>query len=187
MFVQVRALFLLHVVVGSGMSLGQCARCAAPVRVGGRGRPQQYCSSRCRVAAYRARQLPALMLGMRWTRAVGKRPIMVTGAPASVTDPSTWSEFAEVKSGAGDGFGVMLGDGLGCWDLDNCLTGDRLAPWAAEVLTGCEPLLVERSVSGRGLHVFVAAGEAPGWRRGGIEFYSRARFIRVTLDRYRPA
>lgn len=166
------------------MPLGQCIRCSAPVRIGGRGRPQQYCSARCRVAAHRARQLPALMQGRRWTRAVGKRPVTVAGAPASVTDPSTWAQFAAVKSGAGDGFGVMLGGGLGCYDLDHCIAGDRLAPWAAEVLAGCEPLLVERSVSGDGLHIFVAAAEARGWRRDGIEFYSRARFIRCTLDRY---
>lgn len=88
--------------------------------------------------------------------------------------------FAAVQSGAGDGFGVMLGDGLGCWDLDKCIDGDVLAPWARDVLVGIEaPLFVEVSMSGTGLHVFVESPEGPGRRCGGVEFYSRARFIRL--------
>lgn len=78
----------------------------------------------------------------------------------------------------------MLGDGLGCWDLDHCFDGGRLVPWAAEALASIDsPLWVERSMSGEGLHVFVRAAEAPG-RRGRVEFYSRARFIAVTGDRF---
>jgi primase-polymerase (primpol)-like protein len=80
----------------------------------------------------------------------------------------------------------MLGGGLGCWDLDHCLVDGRLAPWAAEVLAGIDdPIWVERSMGGDGLHVFVRAAEAPGFRRGRVEFYSRARFIAVTGDRFR--
>jgi primase-polymerase (primpol)-like protein len=83
----------------------------------------------------------------------------------------------------GDGFGVMLGDGLGCWDLDHCIEGDVVNDAALAVLGSVEtPLWVERSVSGTGLHVFVKADEAPGRKMPGVEFYSRARFIRVTGD-----
>lgn len=79
----------------------------------------------------------------------------------------------------------MLGGGLACWDLDHCLEGGVLAPWASEVLASIgSPLWVERSMSGTGLHVFVEAPEGPGRRRGGVEFYSRARFIAVTGDRF---
>lgn len=121
-----------------------------------------------------------------WVRAAGKRPVTVSGSPASSTDQKTWSSFTEVvKSTAGDGFGVMLGDGLGCWDLDHCLVGSDLEVWARAVLADIEaPLWVERSVSGTGIHVFVAAPEARGFKRGNVEFYSRQRFIRVTGDRY---
>lgn len=105
------------------------------------------------------------------------------GAPASSTSPVTWSSFSEVQSGAGDGFGVMLGGGLACWDLDDCFEGGRLAIWARKAIEGVDPLFVERSMSGRGLHVFVEAPEGPGRKGGGVEFYSRARFIRVTGDR----
>lgn len=139
------------------------------------------------MAAHRAGRLPVELTGRRaWVRADGKRPIAVEGAPASSTDPSSWSSFAEVRaSRVGDGFGVMLGGGLGCWDLDHCLDSGKLALWAREVLDGiCSPVWVERSVSGTGLHVFVLADEGRGFRRGGVEFYSRHRFIRVTGDRF---
>lgn len=116
---------------------------------------------------------------VRWVRADGKRPIRVNGRPASSTDESTWSTFSEVQSGPGDGFGVMLGGGLGCWDLDDCFSGGVLESWAREILEDADPLYVERSVSGRGLHIFVEAKEGPGSRRGRVEFYARGRFIRA--------
>jgi len=129
-----------------------------------------------------------LIASRRWVRADGKRPITITGAPASSTDPSTWSTYPEVlASSAGDGYGVMLGDGLACWDLDHCLDRGELAPWAREVLASIDsPLWVERSMSGEGLHVFVAGTEERGRRTHGVEYYARARFIRFTGDRFGP-
>lgn len=149
----------------------------------------KYCTTRCRVAGNRRlkRGFPkSLTEGRRWVRAVGKRPVTVDGLPASSTDPGTWASFEAVRaSSAGDGFGVMLGGGLGCYDLDG--VSDDVA--RAFVATVAERVVfVERSVSGRGVHVFVDAVEAAGWRRVidgvSVEFYSRARFIRVTGDRF---
>ena len=161
-----------------------CLWCGAPTKPGKRGPAPKYCSTRHRVAAFRARGLLPAELTDRptWTRRAGKRPVRVDGSPASSTDPATWSPWAHVAAGGvGDGFGIMLGDGLGCWDLDHCFAGDELLPWAAELLASIDhPLWIERSMSGDGLHVFVRAEEAPGWRRGHVEFYSRARFIAVT-------
>lgn len=78
--------------------------------------------------------------------------------------------------------GIMLGDGLACYDLDHCLGTDRL-PGLLELIK--EPVVwSEVSVSGEGLHVFVRS-TAPSYKRGGIEYYSRARFIRMTGRRYR--
>ena len=119
-----------------------------------------------------------------WVRAVGKRPIQPSGRSASTTDPTTWTTFAEVQSGAGDGFGIMLGEGLGCYDFDNADLAD-VARFVRDRVS--EPIVfAERSMSGRGVHVFVLAGARPGWRRVvdglSVEFYSRARFIRVTGD-----
>lgn len=130
--------------------------------------------------------LPAEMTSRAsWVRASGKRPVTVTGRPASSTDRSTWSTFAAVRaSSAGDGFGVMLGGGLGCYDLDHCLEGDVLARWARDVLESIPERVLwsERSVSGDGLHVFVEAPESRGSRRAGVERYTAGRFIRVTGD-----
>ena len=80
----------------------------------------------------------------------------------------------------------MLGRGLACMDLDGCIDErGMLAGWAREAAEAVRsPLWVERSMSGRGLHVFFEAPEARGSRRGGIEVYSRARFIAVTGDRF---
>lgn len=122
-----------------------------------------------------------------WVRADGKRPIRCDGSAASSTNRSTWTSYRDVlASSAGDGFGIMLGDGLGCIDLDHCLNGRTLSPEATDAIAAItEPIVwVERSMSGTGLHVFIRADEAPGWKRGSVERYTRARFIRVTGDRF---
>ena len=78
----------------------------------------------------------------------------------------------------------MLGDGLGCYDLDD-VTDAEARRFAATVP---EPIIyAERSMSGRGAHLFIKAPESPGWRRTidgiSVERYTRARFIRTTLER----
>ena len=168
----------------------KCGVCGREFEWSGRGRRPTACGQRCRKRRSRARVVVPVSEG-RWVRADGKRPITVTGRPASSTDPSTWASFTAVQaSHAGDGFGVMLGGGLACHDLDHALGDGVLKPWAREVLDGIRErvLFAEVSVSGEGLHVFVEAPEGPGRRRsvgdGGHEFYSRARFIRTTLRKF---
>lgn len=166
-----------------------CESCGREfLRKGSRGRVPRFCGQTCRKRASRS---PGLALVRategRWVRAVGKRPVVPSGAPASSTDVSTWSSFADVQVGAGDGFGVMLGSGIGAYDLDGCIDDGVLAPWARDAIENIpEPVLfMERSVSGRGVHVFVEAPEGRGTRRGGIERYTRARFIRCTFDEFK--
>lgn len=118
-------------------------------------------------------------------RADGKRPVQPCGRPASSTDSGTWSSFAEVRSGAGDGFGIILGGGLGCYDLDD-VTDEQVREFVATV---SEPIVfVERSVSGKGAHVFIESPPGWGWQREidgvHVERYSQARFIRVTGVRF---
>jgi len=85
------------------------------------------------------------------------------------------------------GLGFVLGDGIGCWALDHCLVDGKLEPWAADVIAGItDPICIERSQSGEGVHIFVYAEEGPGRKiRDGrnIEFYSVGRYIDVTGDR----
>ncbi|WP_049773347.1 hypothetical protein [Segniliparus rotundus] len=163
-----------------------CASCSArlPDSESARGRPRRFCSPKCRTRAWRERDgLPWELAKLdRWCRRVGKRPYTIDGRPASSADPGTWSSYAAAsRSKFGHGVGVMLGDGLGCWDIDHCLQGGRLAPWARQALSLVgDPVFVERSLSGDGLHVFVRADPAPGWRQGGVEFSSSGHFIAVT-------
>ena len=168
-----------------------CQQCSAHIEIK-HGRRPKFCSGKCRQRAHRERRsqierLKSLSVG-RWVRASGKRPVMVDGSAASSTNPATWASFAEVQSGAGDGFGVVLdGSGLGCYDFDNCFDGGVLKPAVRDFIAGIAyPIVyVERSMSGNGLHVFVEAGKQRGFRRDGVEFYSWGRFIRMTLDSFK--
>lgn len=165
-----------------------CEMCGAVIEVRS-GRVPRFCSGACRQRAYRARakrraRFMELAEG-RWVRARGKRPVTVGGSPASSTDPATWSSHAAVvASRAGDGLGVMLGGGLACLDLDDCFEDGHLASWARTAVESLDGpvLFVERSMSGRGLHVFHESPEGPGSRRGGVELYKKSRFIRTTFD-----
>ena len=117
-----------------------------------------------------------------------KRPVMVDGSPASSTNPATWTSWDAVQeSSAGDGFGVMIGDGLACIDLDHCFdSGGELLPWASSAIKSVKPVFIERSVSGAGVHVFHEQ-EPVKYRRdvfgaGKVEWFSHSRFIRCTFE-----
>lgn len=169
----------------------RCGHCESGfTALGARGRTPKYCSARCRKAASRARskmefrKFPSAMLAAaRWTRADGKRPITPKGASASSTNAATWSAFADVQSGAGDGFGFMLGGGFACLDLDDCFSSEGELKSVAAALVADNPgAFIERSVSGRGLHIFGLLPPGRGRRLTGLEVYSSARFIRTTGD-----
>lgn len=134
----------------------------------------------------------ALTSRARWTRRDGKRPVTIFGTPASSTRSLTWTTFEKVSgSSEGDGYGIMLGDGLGCTDLDDAIRDDgTLTPVAAQIVAEhrAEALLIEVSMSGRGLHIFRPMEEAPGSMRvidgQKVETYSQGRFIAVTARRW---
>lgn len=172
-----------------GMKTRRCEHCRT--HLGARhAHNARYCSGRCRTAACRARRtVPAeLAQRPRWVRrSVAKVPLTVGGATASSTDPATWARHAEAaRSTAGAGLGFVLnGDGIACVDLDHCLNGERLAPWAQRVLDLAPGCWVERSVSGDGLHIW-GRGALPSGRRipldggGTAELYGTGRYIAVT-------
>ncbi|WP_269997327.1 bifunctional DNA primase/polymerase [Arthrobacter sp. B2a2-09] len=123
----------------------------------------------------------------RWVRRTSnKRPVTISGKPASSTDPATWSTFAEAKaSSAGVGLGFVLGDGIGCIDLDHCFDGGALADWAVEYIRTVSEHVIfsEVSQSGDGVHLFIEAPEGPGRKiRDGrsVERYTAGRYIAVT-------
>ena len=154
-----------------------------------RGRTPTYCSTRCRVAAHRARKnadpVPDELRSInRWVRySRDKVPLTVDGEPASSTDPGTWSSYREAvgsRAGAGVGF-VLDGDGIVCIDLDDCLRRDGTPKrWVSELLSRVTPTYVEVSPSGRGLHIWGYATVGRGRKRGAVEVYGRGRYITVT-------
>lgn len=153
----------------------------------------KFCTSKCRVYAYRAAKrrpaFPEAMTGRRrWVRRdADKVPLTGAGRYASSTNSRTWASFEHVsKSSVGVGMGFVLGDGVGCWDFDHCIVDGELTAWAREAIAAIsEPIIFsEVSQSGEGVHVFVNAPEGPGRKiRDGernIEFYSAGRYIAVT-------
>lgn len=122
----------------------------------------------------------------RWLRHRRKVPVQVDGRAASSTNPRTWTTYeAAARSRTGDGLGfVLAGDGIACIDLDHCLIGDVLEPWAQEIVDRCPRTYVEVSPSGTGLHIFGLATVGVGRNMGGIEFYDRGRYMTVTGRRF---
>ena len=154
------------------------------------GRRPRFCTPKCRLKNHRLVKkynLPGEMAAQkRWVKCQGKRPIQTNGRSASTTKPSTWTTISQVSaSTAGDGYGYMLGSGIGCIDLDHCIYADgTLTALAVSILAACPDTYIEVSASGAGLHIFGMISEGPGWKRGGVEVYSRERFIRMTGRRF---
>lgn len=80
----------------------------------------------------------------------------------------------------------MLGGGYACIDLDHCMNADgTVSALAQEVLDDNPDAWVELSMSRTGLHVWGLMPEAPGYRRDGLEIYSKSRFIALGTT-FRP-
>lgn len=184
------------------MSNTVCERsgCESALPIAGRGPVPRFCSTRCRVAAHRARRAEAslpkeLTARRRWVRRdERKAPRTLDGGFASVTSPDTWAEHAEASaSAAGVGLGYVLveGDGVVCIDLDHCLVNGELAPWARAILDRCPPTYTEISPGGDGLHLW-GLGELRRGRRmrcGGeaVEVYGQGRYVAMTGRRFEDA
>lgn len=177
------------------MALPKCERCPALLKARSRS-DARFCSSRCRVAAHRAKHaLPAELTSRdRWVRrSARKMPLTCSGRAASSTDRRTWSSYREArqsKVGAGLGF-VLDGDGVVCLDIDHCVEAGRVAGWAQRILDLLPATFVEVSASGTGLHVFgfgdVERGRKVRVDGGSVEVYGWGRYIAVTGRRYANA
>lgn len=175
----------------------RCSECEEPMPLLARAHAVT-CSPRCRQRRSRTRRaIPAeLRTRDRWVRRdAAKVPLTAgTGRPASSTDPATWASHTDAaRSPHGTGLGYVLAeeDGVVCIDLDHCLTGGELAPWAAEILDACPPTYTEVSPSGTGLHIW-GRGHLDRGRRirradgAAIEAYGSGRYIALG-HRYQQA
>lgn len=118
-----------------------------------------------------------------------KAPRTPTGALASSTDPSTWTDFetaawAAFQRGLNIGFVLTANDPYTCIDLDvkDETTPDQIARFVA--IQQAADSYSERSMRGRGLHLWIRASIGLGRKRDGVEVYSQARFIICTGDVY---
>ncbi|WP_406711001.1 hypothetical protein QEV68_10575 [Trueperella pyogenes] len=118
-----------------------------------------------------------------------KMPIQGDGRPASSTDPATWASYKSLAGWSRRGW--VLGEGVGCIDLDDCLHNGRLDVWARDVLEEYRDraVWVEVSPSGAGIHIFTPMETGCGRviRDGrNIEIYppESGRFICVTEVAY---
>lgn len=116
-----------------------------------------------------------------------KVPYQLNGAHASSTDPATWCTHAKAQAHVGSysGVGVMMGNGLGCVDLDHCVTDNKIMPWARELIIALNSYS-EFSPSGTGVHVLgenillPGKGKKKPYETGAVELYDRARFLTFT-------
>jgi primase-polymerase (primpol)-like protein len=162
-------------------------------------RDAQFCSTKCRVAAYRKQlRIPVELIQtsnwIRFTDNVRKIPIQSNGNVASVDDPTTWSDFDSVidsYNGVGLGF-VFNQSGIMGIDLDNALgLNGHIKLWAREIISKFPDTYIEKSPSKKGLHILLRGGVEQGRRfrveDGVVEYYSDRRYFTVTGNRYKNA
>ncbi|HEX8413846.1 MAG TPA: hypothetical protein VF637_08165 [Sphingomicrobium sp.] len=116
-----------------------------------------------------------------------KRPRTIGGGYASSTAPGTWADFESVCTAAA-ARGWEVGYVLSATDPFTCIDLDVKDTTSVEDEARFQSIIIsldsytERSRSGRGWHIWVRADIGPGRRRGGVEVYSRERFIICTGD-----
>ena len=110
----------------------------------------------------------------KWTKVPYK--VHKPRSKASTTDPQDWDSFHEAVRiyeklkgtiHAADGVGYVFShqDGLVGVDLDRCIEGGEVLPWARAYLDRLMPTYAEVTPSGTGLHLIVF-GQLPG---GGVK------------------
>lgn len=167
---------------------------------------RRQCSRSCEAKAYRARRkeraaedpIPAEMRRRaRWVRWDGRKiPLRTDARFASVTDPSSWSDYATASRstiGCGAGYVLTVADDIVCIDLDHVVSGGGvLADWAAQLLDRLPETFIELSQSGTGLHVWGRGRLIQGRRvampgGAGLEVYGDRRYIAMTGQAWRGA
>lgn len=146
-----------------------------------------------RLEAIDSPELPAaLTRRSRWVRrSAAKCPLDTAGSPASASDESTWTTYAnaaESTAGAGMGF-VLNGDGIICVDIDHCITDGVLGAEAEAFLASLPATYIEISPSGDGLHIWGRGMVLTSrkFRNGGMqgEVIGSRKYATVTGNRFR--
>ena len=104
-------------------------------------------------------------------------------------DPETWATFAEAQRPGREfehGIGFVLQKDLGIVgiDIDHCLDGRKITPWARKVVNGIDSYF-EVSPSGTGVRGFVFGDIPKALKRSeqGLELYKHVRFLTITGNR----
>jgi primase-polymerase (primpol)-like protein/biotin operon repressor len=120
--------------------------------------------------------------GKRWT----KPPRNIDGVRIDITNPDNWCDFTTAlqayQRGQFDGIGFSLGamDSLGGVDLDHCIQGGKIEPWALEIIEELGSY-AEISPSGTGVRVFgLTPRVVEGRKKDNIEMYVDGRYLTVT-------
>lgn len=137
--------------------------------------------------------LPSEMRALKqWVVAINKVPHYwdnVDVIRASVTDPNTWMSYDHAVSLANHygyqmGFVISSSDPFCCIDLDvKDDTDPRHIENFHKIIGDCDSY-TERSISGKGFHIWVKANIGAGCKKHGVEVYSQERFMVCTGDVY---
>lgn len=151
------------------------------------GEPPQSPPASARAAQW-ARIPAELRARNQWVLASpDKRPLATAGRAASSTDPSTWASFDEACNAA-HSKGLLIGymlhssDPFTCIDLDVKDDTTQEQRQRHEDIVAAFDSYTERSLSGRGYHIWIKGNIGKGARRDGVEVYSQERFIICTGD-----
>ncbi|MFJ4529043.1 DNA primase [Streptomyces nigrescens] len=148
-----------------------------------------------RLTAVDSPELPAaLTRRARWVRrSSSKCPLTSAGSPASASDDSTWTTYADAAAstaGAGLGF-VLNGDGVVCVDIDHCITDGVLSTEAEAFIASLPETYIEISPSGDGLHIWGRGMVLTSrkFRNAGMqgEVIGSRKYATVTGKRFRDA
>lgn len=120
--------------------------------------------------------------GKKWT----KPPFSIDGVKIDQTDRKNWVDYSTAlqtyQKGGFDGIGFSLGamDSLGGVDLDHCVKGGVIVPWALEIIDELGGY-AEISPSGTGIRVFgLTSRKVKGRKKSDIEMYVDGRYLTVT-------
>ena len=114
-----------------------------------------------------------------------KMPVKPNGEPASSTDPTKWSRFANCVAAVGKrgitgvGFVFTEQDPYTAIDLDHCYENGVLTEFARKVIDDLDSY-TEITPSGHGFHIIVRARVSDSIKSKEIEIYPHKRYFTMT-------